>query len=106
VTTLRFVQDDNNHVVTLTVAADGTPVDLTGATVEFLMVVDSTLQTVTGTPDPDQTTNPGVVSFTFTSTHLANDGKGKGEVQVTSGSDVWTYPTNEAIEVIVRKDLS
>jgi len=104
--TLRLVKDDNGIVATGTISDDGTPRDLTGATVELILRVDSTTHTITATADPDQTTNPGTFTATLTSTHLAAGGKGKYEVQVTDGSAVITYNNGEASDLLIREDLS
>ena len=103
---LRLVKDDNGIVLTGTVSDDGTPRDLTGATVAVILKVDSTSHTITATADPDQSTNPGLFTATLTSTHLAASGKGQIEVQVTDGSAVITYAADAADVAIIRDDLS
>ena len=105
--TLRLVKDDNGIVATGYVYDDGVGRNLTGATVALVLKVkDGTTHTVTCTADGDQTTNPGKFTATLTSTHLATDGKGSYEVQVTDGSAVITYNSAAADEFIIRQDLS
>jgi hypothetical protein len=105
--TLNLVKDDNGIVVTTTVYDDGTARNLSTATgIALILKIGTTSVTVSGTADPDQTTNRGKCSFTLTSANLATAGKGSYEVQVTEGSTVTTYPSDTAPRVVVRDDLS
>jgi hypothetical protein len=104
--TLRLVEDDNGIVVTGTVKDNGTGRNLTACTVLLKIKVDGTAHTITATPDPDQTTNPGKFTAVLTSTHLATPGKGQAEVQVTEGSTITTYAADAADVIVVRADLT
>lgn len=103
---LELVEDDNNVDVTVTLTAGGSAVDLTGCTVDLIFRIDGASTTVSGTPDADQVNNTGQATFVLTSTHLATSGRGSWEVQVTSGSDVHTFPSSTAPTIAIRADQS
>ena len=105
--TLNLVKDDNGIVVETTVYDNGSARDLSTATgIALILKIGATSTTVSGTADPDQTTNRGKCSFTLTSTHLATAGKGNWEVQITEGAAVATYPSDSAPQLVIREDLS
>lgn len=101
--TIRLVQTDNGIVVSGVVKDDGDGRDLTAATVVIRLRADQELHTVTGTPDPDQVTNPGAFTGTFTDVHLElADTKATAEVVITEGSTEVTYPDDAPAKVAIR----
>jgi hypothetical protein len=104
-------QNDTNPVIQATlIGPDGTPTNLTGCTVVFHMAEKNTLAikvNAAATPDPDQTTNPGVVRYTWTGTDTDTVGDYVAEWQVTLPSGkIVTYPNVSNDTVKVTKELA
>lgn len=103
-------QDDLLPVLTMTLQdANGDGVSLVAATaVKFLMKTRTgTLKiNASGVADPDQTTYPGRVSYTWQGTDTDTAGDYLAEWEVTfSGGKKQTFPNDSYILVKITSDL-
>ena len=90
--------------------ADGA-VDLSGASsIKFLMILkadmgDAPKIDATATPDPDQVTNKGKVTYTWVSGDTDTPGNYLGEFEVLYGTDPLTFPNASYYIIAIIDDV-
>ena len=109
-TTYTLKQGDTAPVIEATLQLAGSSIDLTGATVKFHMA-DKTSGVVkvnaTATPDPDQVTNKGKVTYTWITANLDTEGTYNAEWEITFVSGkIMTVPNTGYDTVTVIKELA
>ena len=87
--------------------ADGSSVNLTGATVRFVMRAQTAISPTTNAAATVVTaTAPAVVSYAFTPADSAVTGRFMGEWHVTfADASLMTFPSDGYLEIVVEEDL-
>ena len=99
---------DTRPLLTATLTySDGTTVNLTGATVRFVMRAQTAANPSTNAvATVTNVTAPATVSYAFTTTDTATAGRYMGEWHVTfSDASTLTFPTDGYLEITVEEDL-
>jgi 5-hydroxyisourate hydrolase-like protein (transthyretin family) len=100
--------DTRPEIAATLINADGTKVDLSGATVKFLMrKVNATAATVDASATVTDATN-GKVKYTWIAADTTTIGEYEGEFQVTygGGGGIQTFPNNRYIEIEITDDIA
>jgi hypothetical protein len=109
-TTYTLKQNDTAPVIEATLQLAGSSIDLTGATVKFHMADKSSgaiKVNAAATPDPDQVSNKGKVSYTWISADLNTEGTYSAEWEITFASGkIMTVPNTGYDTVTVVKELA
>lgn len=97
------VKHGDIHPITLTVASDGIPVDLTGATIRVLARPTGAVGEPMILAHTVTDAAAGVLSHTLTGTLTV--GPWDVEVEVSRGEEIVTYPTSGFAPMYVHPDL-
>src|SRR5690606_30586890 len=103
--TIQLKRNDTKDTISYTMTyADGTPVNLTGATVRFLMGTGKSI--VTDSAATIKSASSGQVEYTLKESDTLVAGTFKSEFQVTfSDGKVKTFPTNGYIMVNIQPNI-
>lgn len=95
---------DREPAITRQLMQSGAPIDLTGASVKFLMRGDDGLK-VDAAADIDDDPTTGIVTYEWAAADVDTAGVYKAEWEVTRAGRTLTVPTNDYIKVTVVADL-
>lgn len=107
--TFYVKRNDSGRVIQATLgdADTGTPTDLSGCTVVFVMSHATTGTVREGNASVASPASAGVVNYTLSGTDTATAGTLNCEFEVTTAANKKiTYPSNGYIRVVVQEDLN
>ncbi len=104
-------KNDLLPILSVTLQDANGAVDLSGATsIKFLMVLKDNMGAApkidaVATPDPDQITNKGLVTYTWVSGDTDTSGTYLAEFEVLYGTDPLTFPNNTYYIIAIIDDV-